>query len=108
MDTEMLHRRRLRWARDEHRGKIRHALYDLAVQAHLHRVVGRVVHPKRRVARRIAGYLTRIGHGPGTGVADVYFGHTHEALAGYRHAGLQFHNCGAPLPGLDFRIIEVE
>ncbi|MCI0361552.1 MAG: metallophosphoesterase [Planctomycetaceae bacterium] len=108
MDTQMLHRRRQRWARDEHRGRIRHALYDLAVQAHLHRVVGRVVHPQRRVARRIAGYLTRIGHGPGTGVADVYFGHTHQALAGYRHAGLRFHNGGAPLPGLDFRIIEVE
>jgi UDP-2,3-diacylglucosamine hydrolase len=108
MDAHALQRRRQHWARDEHRGKIRHALYDLAVQAQLHRVVGRVAHPKRRVARRIAGYLTRIGQGPETGVSDVYFGHTHQALANYRLGGLVFHNGGAPLPGLDFRIIEVQ
>ena len=108
MDALALSRRRQHWARDEHRGKIRHALYDLAVQAHLHRVVSRVAHPKRRVASRIASYLSRIGHGLETGVRDVYFGHTHEALANYRHAGLVFHNGGAPLPGLDFRIIEVQ
>ena len=108
MGPELLQRRRQHWARDEHRGKIRHALYDLAIQAHLHRVVGRVAHPKRRVAQRLAGYLTRIGHGPGTGLSDVYFGHTHQALASYRHAGLRFHNCGAPLPGLAFRIVDVE
>ncbi len=108
MDADALLRRRQHWARDEHRGRIRHALYDLAVQAQLHRVVGRVAPPTRRVARRIAGYLTRIGHSPATGLTDVYFGHTHEALANYRHAGLVFHNGGAALPGLDFRIVEVE
>ena len=108
MDADALYRRRQHWARDEHRGRIRHALYDLAVQAQLHRVVGRVAHPKRRVARRIAGYLSRIGHSPATGLTNVYFGHTHEALANYRHAGLVFHNGGAAMPGLDFRIIEVE
>ena len=106
MDAHALHRRRQHWARDEHRGKLRHALYDLAVQAHLHRVVGRVAHPKRRVARRLAGYLTCIGHGPATGLADVYFGHTHDALDHYRYRGLTFHNPGAPIAGLDFRIVE--
>jgi UDP-2,3-diacylglucosamine hydrolase len=108
MDAHALHRRRQHWARDEHRGKIRHALYYLAVKAHLHRVVGRVAHPKRRVAQRLAGYLTRIGHGPATGLTDVYFGHTHEALVNYRHGGLSFHNGGAALPGLDFHIVDVQ
>jgi UDP-2,3-diacylglucosamine hydrolase len=107
MCPQRLHRRRQRWARDERRGALRHMLYDLAMQAHLHRVVGQVAHPKRRVAQRILGYLQRIGHGPGSGLANVYFGHTHAALADYRHGGLAFHNGGAPMPGLNFRIVEV-
>jgi UDP-2,3-diacylglucosamine pyrophosphatase LpxH len=107
MGPQQLQRRRQRWARDEHRGRLRHMLYDWAVQARLHSVFGKVVHTKRRVAMRICRYLSRIGHGPGTGVENVYFGHTHQALSDYRHGGLVFNNGGAPLPGLDFRIVEV-
>jgi UDP-2,3-diacylglucosamine pyrophosphatase LpxH len=107
MCAQQLQRRRQHWARDEKRGQIRHMLYDLAMQAQLHRVVGKVAHPKRRVASRLAGYLSRIGHSPATGLSDVYFGHTHEAMADYRSSGLTFHNGGAPMPGLEFRIVEV-
>jgi UDP-2,3-diacylglucosamine hydrolase len=108
MNADRLRQRREHWARDEHRGPMRHMLYDLAVQAHLHRVVGRVAHPRRRVAQRLLGYLQRIGHGPATGLEHVYFGHTHEALANFRHRGVAFHNPGSPMPGLDFGIVEVQ
>ena len=47
-----LHRRRQHWARDERRGSVRNMLYDLAVQAQLHRVVGKVAH------RYVRGALT--------------------------------------------------
>lgn len=107
MNALGLQKRREHWARDEHRSPMRHMLYDLAVKAQLHRVVGRVAHPKRRVAQRILGYLQGIGHGPATGLEHVYFGHTHEALTNFRHQGLVFHNPGSPMPGLDFRIVEV-
>jgi hypothetical protein len=50
--------------------------------------------------------LESIGEGPDTGVRDVYFGHTHKNLANYRYRGLTFHNGGAPIKGVKFRIVE--
>jgi UDP-2,3-diacylglucosamine pyrophosphatase LpxH len=97
---------RRHWSRDETRGPMKHLLYDLAVKARLHRLAA-VVHPKKKVARRLLGYLDRIGHGPGSGLEHVYFGHTHQAMANYAQGGLTFHNCGAPMPGLQFSIIDV-
>ena len=108
MCAARLRHRREHWARDEQRSPMRHALYDLAMHAQLHRVVGKVAHPKRRVAQRILGYLGRVGHGQETGLEHVYFGHTHEALTDYRHRGVTFQNAGSPMPGLAFRIVPVK
>jgi UDP-2,3-diacylglucosamine hydrolase len=102
-----LTKRREHWSRDESRSQVRHVLYDLAVSARLHRIAGRVAHPRRRVVHRILGYLNRIGHGPLEGVEHVYFGHTHDELENFRYHGLTFHNPGAPMAGLRFRIVEV-
>jgi UDP-2,3-diacylglucosamine hydrolase len=102
-----LTRRREHWSRDEQRSKFRHTLYDLAVQSNLHRLAGKVVHPRRRAVQRILGYLSRVEQGPESGVEHVYFGHTHNALAHYRYRGVTFHNPGAPMPGLEFRIVEI-
>lgn len=108
MCAARLSKRREHWSRDESRSRVRHVLYDLAVTARLHRLAGQVAHPRRRVVHRILGYLERIKQGPEAGVEHVYFGHTHDALATYRHAGVTFHNPGAPMAGLQFRIIETE
>lgn len=102
-----LSQRRQRWARDERRSPMRHVLYDLAVTARLHRLAGKVAHPRRRVVHRLLGYLQRIGQGPDQGIEQVYFGHTHDALEHYRYRGVTFHNPGAPMAGLKFRILEV-
>jgi len=107
MCQQRLKKRREHWSRDETRSQVRHVLYDLAVTARLHRLAGKVVHPRRRVVHRILGYLSRIHHGPETGVEHVYFGHTHDALLNYHYRGITFHNPGAPMPGLAFRIVEV-
>jgi UDP-2,3-diacylglucosamine hydrolase len=58
--------------------------------------------------QRILGYLERIGHSREQGAQHVYFGHTHDALENYRYGGLTFHNPGAPIAGLQFRILETE
>jgi UDP-2,3-diacylglucosamine pyrophosphatase LpxH len=107
MSQQRLVKRREHWSRDEVRGPMRHVLYDLAVTARLHRIAGKVAHPRRRVVHRILGYLNRIHHGPESGAEHVYFGHTHDALQNYRYRGLTFHNPGSPMPGLAFGIIEV-
>jgi len=108
MCPQRLIKRREHWSGDEKsKSQVRHVLYDLAVTARLHRLAGKVAHPKRRVVHRILGYLNRIQHGPAAGVEHVYFGHTHDALEHYRYHGLTFHNPGAPIAGLKFRIVEV-
>jgi UDP-2,3-diacylglucosamine pyrophosphatase LpxH len=107
MCAARLQKRRDHWSRDESRSQVRHVLYDLAVTARLHRLAGKVAHPRRRAVHRILGYLSRINQGPENGVQHVYFGHTHDALENFHYRGLTFHNPGAPMPGLDFRIITV-
>jgi UDP-2,3-diacylglucosamine hydrolase len=106
MDHRMLHAYRARWSNDLKHGPMANRLYDAAVAAHLHRAVGRAAHPTRRVVRRIAAYAERMGHGLASGLRHVYFGHTHAALADFHHRGLTFHNGGAPMRGLRFRIVE--
>ncbi len=108
MDSEKLADARSRWIDDSRKGRFLHLLYDLAVLARLHKPIPYLAYPKRIVARRILAYLKHIGHGPGDGVRNVYFGHTHRALSDYRYRGLIFHNGGAPIKGLEFRILEAE
>jgi UDP-2,3-diacylglucosamine pyrophosphatase LpxH len=96
---------RNRWLHDTKRGVLLSRLYDLAVRAHLHRPIPFVRYRRKRVAKRICAYLEDIRQGPVDGVRNVYFGHTHRALTNYRHGGLTFHNGGAPIKGVRFRIV---
>lgn len=99
---------RLRWSAHEHRGPFAHAAYDAAVKMRIHKAVGKVVNPRRRVAKRLAAYLDHLGHGHASGVREVYFGHTHVAVRDYHYGRLRFHNGGAPMPGLKFSVLEVQ
>lgn len=87
--------------------QFRHTLYDAAVKARVHRLVATVANPKTRVLERVSDYLNWAGHGPVSGVEDVYFGHTHCRLEGEFYAGMRFHNPGATIKGMDFRMIEI-
>jgi UDP-2,3-diacylglucosamine hydrolase len=102
-----LHRARNKPAR-HHRGPAAHWVYDTCVRAGLHRPVPLLAYPKRRTARQLLRYLGEVGHGPETGVEHVYFGHTHRAISGYRCGGVAFHNGGAPIQGVPFRIVPLE
>jgi UDP-2,3-diacylglucosamine hydrolase len=101
--------RRQKWHHDEkRRGPVKNLIYDVVVETHLHRVVGKLVNPQARVAARIVNYLGDIGHGPHNGLRHIYFGHTHVAMSHFPFGGLMFHNGGAPIKGLEFRIVKTD
>jgi UDP-2,3-diacylglucosamine pyrophosphatase LpxH len=85
----------------------RHKVYDAVVKTHVHRLVATVANPKTKVLTRVSDYLDWAGHGSSTGIRDVYFGHTHCPLESEPYAGMRFHNPGASIKGLRFRMIEV-
>ena len=106
MNAEELAKARLKWTDHKQRGQLLHHLYDLVVRANIHKPIPYLIYPKRLVARRILAYLEAVGHGSAEGVRNVYFGHTHRELSEYRYGGLTFHNGGAPMKGVRFRILE--
>jgi UDP-2,3-diacylglucosamine pyrophosphatase LpxH len=106
MNAQRLAEAREEWLDGRRRGPFMSALYDVVVATRLHKPVPRLVFAKRIVVRRILKYLESIGQGPRDGVRDVYFGHTHRKLSNYHYRGLAFHNGGAPIKGVKFRIIE--
>jgi len=108
MTSEMLERRRERWATHRQKGRYHSRAYDLVVKSRMHLLVPRAVYPRRLVARRIVSYLDHIGHGRDKGVRQVCFGHTHRPLQEYRYRGLLFHNGGAPIGTGRFQILQVE
>jgi UDP-2,3-diacylglucosamine hydrolase len=97
---------RSRWLNRPLAGKFKRGVYDVVHRAQLHRPVAFLLHRKRHVARRILNYLDHLGEGPETGVRHVFFGHIHRRMFNYRYRGVTFHNCGAPIAGLRFRVLE--
>ena len=83
------------------------SVYDAAILARAHTVTAKVFHPHRRVAKRILSYLERLEMTPGTGVTDVYFGHTHVGMDNFDFQGVRFHNGGAPIRGVPFRVVAI-
>jgi UDP-2,3-diacylglucosamine pyrophosphatase LpxH len=106
MDARRLAEARDEWLDARRRGPWMSRLYDVVVLTRLHKPVPHLVYAKRIVVRRILKYLESIGQGAESGVRDVYFGHTHRKLSNYRYRGLTFHNGGAPIKGVKFRVVE--
>jgi UDP-2,3-diacylglucosamine pyrophosphatase LpxH len=104
---ELLDERRKRKDQMAPPAKFRHRLYDVAVTTRVHRLVANVANPKTRVLSKISDYLEWAGHGISSGVRDVYFGHTHCPMESEPYSGLRFHNPGATIKGMNFRIIEI-
>lgn len=108
MDPVRLDRHRRRWLDEQPRSPAWHTAYDLAVATRLPAILSRVLRPPWLVARRILVYLESIGQGAAAGVRRVYFGHTHVPVDGYRYGGMSFHNGGAPIRGIEFRVLQIE
>jgi len=94
------------WLDVRRRGPWASSLYDAVVLARLHKSVPHLVYTKRLIAHRVSVYLERIGQGPAAGVRNVYFGHTHKPMVNYHYGRLAFHNGGAPIKGMKFRILD--
>ncbi len=102
-----LDKQRMTWEREHELGACANWLYDVVVSARLHRMAAHVFQRHKMVLRRIVSYLEAIGHGPENGLRHVYFGHTHRRMADVEYGGLMFHNGGAAIRGLDFRIVPI-
>ena len=85
-----------------------HWIYDLAVQARLHCAVMQIAIRQKTVFRKLTRYLQGEGLGHDNGIRHVYFGHTHRIVNAVSCDGLTFHNGGAAIQGLPFRIIETQ
>lgn len=99
---------RLAWHDDRIRGRLKNRIYDIAFALRLHRLIHHIVFPQRAVAKRLLHYLDDVGHGPSTGVRAVYFGHTHLIMSGFEYQGVTFHNGGAPMHGLPFKVLTAQ
>jgi UDP-2,3-diacylglucosamine hydrolase len=108
MDSTELARKRSRWLHDKKKGKTLNKVHNAAFRLRIHRALHKVAFPKRIVARRILSYLEDLGHTNGDSFDEVFFGHTHLPVDGYRYKDVAFHNGGAPLRGLKFRLIHTE
>ncbi len=105
LDHGQLDSRRQKFERKKKKTGLWHVAYDMAIHARLHRLAVLSIR-EMVVLRRTHEYLDRIGHGKSHGVTDVYFGHTHIELDGIRFEGLRYHNGGAAIKGMKFRIVE--
>ena len=106
MTAQKLADARSGWLHKKQKGPFANRLYDLAITGHFHKPLVHLGRRKRTVTRRILAYLDEIGEGRSTGVKNVYFGHTHLAFSDYEYRGILFHNGGAPIKGLHFRVLE--
>jgi UDP-2,3-diacylglucosamine hydrolase len=105
-NQQQLEHARQRRPYEESKGDLANAAYNTVFGLQLQRVATKWYYPSK-VAARILHYLDSIEQGKASGVSDVYFGHTHAQLTNYEFDGVRFHNGGAPLKGLKFKIVEV-
>lgn len=99
---------RERFGRHANQGPAMERLYDALMALRVHVLGARVLYPERTTLRRIARYLDDVQGEIGGDVRNVYFGHTHRPVHGAEFRGIRFHNCGAPIPGVDFRIVTAD
>lgn len=108
MDADQLAQARLRRPHTQRAGNVRNWIYDMAVATRVHVPIPYFRHRKERMARRILNHLREFGHGPESGVRNIYFGHTHLPMSDYVYQSVAFHNGGASIKGIPFHILRVD
>ena len=87
-------------------GPARERAYAAAIALHLHRAAAAIAFPHRAVLRGLHRYADRLEASGGEPIRDVFFGHTHRPMERASYRGRRYHNGGAPIDGVAFRIIE--
>ena len=102
-----LQRYRAGWLekKNKKQGLLKNRMYDAAFRAGAHIAVSRLAFPPKRTMKRLDAYLDDIGHTMESGVERVYFGHTHVPVSGASYRGVTYHNGGAPMKGIPFRLL---
>ena len=108
MDQDELVSRRQAWKKHGRPPAVYHDFYSVAIHLRLHRLPAFFIHRSRQVAERLVYYIDRNPELNRNSISQVYFGHTHVVMDGYEFEGLKFHNAGAPMKGLKFRMVDAE
>ena len=98
---------RHRWDRDHQPAKWRYTLYSIITNSGLHKIVPKLV-SKRRHAEHIIAYLQEALGYDFNEIREIFSGHIHSSYTDYRLRGLLFHNTGAAIRGLRFRILQFD
>lgn len=93
---------------EERRGELVNSIFDVAFRAGIHCAINKLAFPTNVVVERIRHYLDDIGEGEGSDTEVVFYGHTHSAVDNYEFGGQRFFNSGAPMPGLDFKVLSTK
>jgi len=108
MDLPALARERKLYERAAMSRLMTDAIYTVLHAMRIHHWLHHLVFPRQRTLRTLLRHLDAIGQGPAHGVRTVYFGHTHLHVDGIKLEGVRFYNGGAPIMGLQFKILRAD
>lgn len=99
---------RARFHDDRVKGELSNLLYSAVLYTRLHGVVPRVRHTKQQTCRTLLEYLGDCDAALTPEVRNIYFGHTHVPMQGYRYDRFEFHNAGSGIRYLTFKPIRFD
>lgn len=97
-----LERYRERFHDEKVKGQLSNLLYSAIVQTGLHRLVPRVRHTRQQTCRTLLEYLKGCETALLPEVQNIYFGHTHVPMLGYRYDRFRLHNAGSGIRNSTF------
>jgi len=103
--VERLSAYRSRFHDEQPKSALSHGLYDLAVEARIHRLIPWVRHRFGSVCESLVLQLAQTDEDE---LRSVIFGHTHHRIDGQRVGPFEFHNPGAALKHLLFEPVEFD
>lgn len=98
-----LERYRARFHDEKAKGQLSNLLYSAVVQTRLHGLVPRVRHTRQQTCRTLLEYLKGCETALLPEVQNIYFGHTHVPMLGYRFDRFNFHNAGSGIRHSTFK-----
>ncbi len=86
---------RLKFHEEKPKGKVGNAMYSVVIHSRLHGAIPAVRHTRKRTCSEILKHLQNTMHSSMEDVDNIYFGHTHVPISGYRLGRYSFYNAGS-------------